>query len=112
MTLNVGRLFRTFGNPPIWPLMARLRRSAWSATVVGSLAYFGHAGHPDRHSAWPAWTLGFLWRPAVSLGAGAAHQRGPFGIAQAVGRQEGLDGLLVVDNSERARPVGAPQAAV
>ena len=56
--------------------------------------------------------LGFLWRPPVSLGAGAAHQRGPFRVTQAVSLQEGLDGLLVVDNSERARPVGAPRAAV
>jgi len=55
--------------------------------------------------------LSFLWRPAISLGAGAAHQRGPFSVAQAVSLQEGLDGLLVVDNSERARPVGAPQDA-
>jgi hypothetical protein len=54
----------------------------------------------------------FLWRPAISLGAGAAHQRGPFSVARAVSLQEGLDGLLVVDNSERARPVGAPEAAV
>src|ERR1700730_2485024 len=56
--------------------------------------------------------LSLLWRPAISLGAGAAHQRGPFSVAQAGSLQEGLDGLLVVDNSERARPVGAPQAAV
>ena len=56
--------------------------------------------------------LSFLRRPAVSLCAGAAHQHGPFGVAQAGGLQEGLDGLLVVDDGERARPVGAPQAAV
>src|SRR5262249_7124747 len=56
--------------------------------------------------------LSFLWRPAISLGAGTAHQRGPFSVTEAVCLQEGLDGLLVVDNSERARPVCAPQAAV
>ena len=41
--------------------------------------------------------LTFLRRPAISLGAGAAHQHRPLGVAQAVGLQEGLYGLLVVD---------------
>src|ERR1700736_6269697 len=56
--------------------------------------------------------LAFLRRPAISLGAGAAHQHRPLGVAQAVGLQEGLDGLLVIDDGERARPVRAPQAAI
>src|SRR3954451_21176603 len=51
-------------------------------------------------------------RPAVGLGAGAAHQHGPLGVAEALGLEERLDGLLVVDDGEGARPVGAPQAAV
>jgi hypothetical protein len=33
--------------------------------------------------------LTFLRRPAISLGAGAAHQHRPLGVAQAVGLQEG-----------------------
>jgi hypothetical protein len=56
--------------------------------------------------------LSFLWRPAISLGAGAAHQRRPITVAQAVCLQKGLDTLLVVDDSKCARPVGAPQAAL
>jgi hypothetical protein len=53
-------------------------------------------------------TLSFPRRPAVGLGAGAAHQHGPLGVAEAVRFQKRLDGLLVVDDGERARPVGAP----
>src|SRR5258708_31681874 len=56
--------------------------------------------------------LSIIRRPAVSLGAGAAHQHGPLGIAQAVSPQERLDGLLVIDDREGARPVRAPQAAL
>src|ERR1700737_5573877 len=54
----------------------------------------------------------FLRRPALSLGAGAAHQHCPLTVAQAASLKEGLDGLLVVDDCERACPVRAPQAAV
>ena len=53
-------------------------------------------------------TLSFLRRPAISLGAGAAHQHCSLRVAQAVSFNERLDGLLVVDDSERARPVSAP----
>src|SRR5712671_1103531 len=60
----------------------------------------------------PALTLTFLRRPAISLGAGAAHQHSPLGVAQAISHAERLDGLLVVDDGERARPVRAPQAAI
>src|SRR5215510_7607499 len=56
-------------------------------------------------------TLAFLRRPAVSLGAGIAHQHRALTLAQAVGETEGLDGLFVVDDREGAGPVGAPQAA-
>src|SRR5439155_24015652 len=56
--------------------------------------------------------LTLLRRPAISLGAGAAHQHCPLGIAQAVRLEKGLDGLLVIDDGERARPVRPPQAAI
>ena len=36
----------------------------------------------------------------------------PMSIAQAAGLQEGLNGLLVIDDRERARPVRAPQAPI
>src|SRR4051812_28244431 len=54
----------------------------------------------------------FLRRPAISLGAGAAHQHCPLTVAQAPSLKEGLDGLLVVDDRERACPVRPPQAAI
>src|SRR5580700_7869769 len=63
---------------------------------------------PETHKE----VLTFLRRPAIGFGAGAAHQHGPLGVAQAVGLQEGLDGLLVIDDGERARPIRAPQAAI
>src|SRR5258705_11623164 len=50
-------------------------------------------------------------RPAIRLGAGTAHQHCAFTVAQAIGLAERLDGLLVVDDSEGASPVGTPQAA-
>src|SRR5712691_5588174 len=53
-----------------------------------------------------------LRRPAISLGAGAAHQHCSLTVAQAAALKEGRDGLLVVDDGERACPVRAPQAAV
>src|SRR5579862_4394363 len=56
--------------------------------------------------------LGFFRRPAIGLGGSAAHQHCPLGGAQPVGPEEGLDGVFVVDDGERARPVGAPQAAL
>src|SRR6202048_1901396 len=56
--------------------------------------------------------LTLLRLPAISLGAGPAHQHGPLRLAQAVGLPERLDGPLVVDDGERARPVRAPQAAI
>src|SRR5215831_14440571 len=54
---------------------------------------------------------GLLRRPAVRLGAGAAHQHRALTGAQAIGLAEGLDGLFVVDDGEGASPVGPPQAA-
>src|SRR5260221_810706 len=56
--------------------------------------------------------LTFLRRPAISPGAGTAHQHCPLSVAQAGSLEEGLDGLLVVDDGERARPVRGPQAAI
>src|SRR5262245_36675293 len=63
-------------------------------------------------SARPVHELTFLRRPAVGFGASAAHQHRPLTGAQAVGLEEGLDALLVVDDCERARPVRTPQAAI
>src|SRR5262245_16415020 len=60
----------------------------------------------------PIMTLAFLRRPAVSHGAGTAHQHRALTLAQAAGETEGLDGLFVVDDREGAGPVGTPQAAV
>src|SRR5258708_13837539 len=56
--------------------------------------------------------LTFLRRPAISPGAGTAHQHCPLSVGQAASLEEGLDGLLVVDDCERARPVRAPQASI
>src|SRR5262245_1458154 len=70
--------------------------------------------NPKRHGRYTnaIMTLAFLRRPAVSLGAGTAHQHRALTLAQAAGETEGLDGLFVVDDREGAGPVGAPQAAV
>jgi hypothetical protein len=54
--------------------------------------------------------LTLLGRPAIGRGARAAHQHRS--IAQAVSVEEGLDGLLVVDDCVGASPVRAPQAAL
>ena len=56
--------------------------------------------------------LNFLRRPAIRLRGGASHKHGSFAGAQAVGFQERLNGLLVIDDSEGSRPVRAPQAAI
>src|SRR5262252_8221909 len=56
--------------------------------------------------------LTFLRRPAIGLGAGAAHQHCALTVAQAASINEGLDGLLVVDDCERPCPIRSPQAAV
>src|SRR5262245_65532971 len=48
----------------------------------------------------PNLVLTLLWRPAVSLGGGAAHQHCPLAVAQAGRLKEGLDRLLVVDDGE------------
>src|SRR5260370_41361911 len=42
--------------------------------------------------------LGFFRRPAIRLGAGAAHQHRPLGVAQAVSLPDGPDALLVADD--------------
>src|SRR5215469_6939099 len=55
---------------------------------------------------------GFSRRPAIRLGAGAAHEHRPLGVTQAVSLEKRLDGLLEVDDGEGARPVGAPQTAI
>src|SRR6516165_7572652 len=56
--------------------------------------------------------LNFLRRPTIGFGARAAHQHRSLAVAQAVSFEEGLDGLLIVDNGVCARPVRAPQATI
>ena len=56
--------------------------------------------------------LTLLRRPAISPGAGAAHQHCPLSLAQAASLKEGLDRLLVVHDCERACPIRAPQPAI
>jgi hypothetical protein len=50
--------------------------------------------------------------PPISLRTRPTHQHRPLGLAQAIRRAERLNPLLVVDDGGRARPVGAPQAAI
>jgi len=56
--------------------------------------------------------LTFLRRPAISLAQAPPISMALSGFAQAVGSAEGLDGLRVVDDRERARPVRTPQTAI
>src|SRR4029434_3082821 len=69
---------------------------------------------PKRHGRYTSaiMLLACLWRPAISLGAGSAHQHRALTLAQAVSETEGLDGLFGANDRECAGPVGAPQAAV
>src|ERR1043165_982619 len=54
----------------------------------------------------------FLRRPSMDLGAGPAHQHGPFTVVQAVGQAEGLDALFVGEYLGGAGPVATPQATL
>src|SRR5262245_10543157 len=81
--------------------------SSASTSTVGSTV---RLGFPADYAALNR--ANFLRRPATSPGAGAAHQHCPLSVAQAISLKEGLDGLLVVDDCERACPVRTPQAAV
>src|SRR5438876_6711340 len=60
----------------------------------------------------PPYALTLPRRPTIGFGARTAHQHRSLAVTQAVSLDEGLDGLLVVDDGVRARPVRAPQAAV
>src|SRR5687767_14341073 len=51
-------------------------------------------------------------RPPIGFRAGPAHEHRALAVAQAVGLQERPGGLLVIDDRARARPVGAPEAAI
>src|SRR5215467_15983877 len=62
--------------------------------------------------AFAATSLPLARRPTIGLGARAAHQHRALAVAQAVGLDEGLDSLLVVDDRIGARPVRAPKAAL
>ena len=55
--------------------------------------------------------LTFLRRPTIGLGARAAHQHRSLIVAETASLEEGLDGLLIVDDGVCACPVRAPQAA-
>src|SRR6185295_14641247 len=86
-----------------------LRRSAWCAPINSSAeAERKKSRNPRRLVN----NLTLLRRPAIGLGAGAAHQHCPLTVVQTASLQEGRDGLLVVDDRERASPVRAPQAAL
>src|SRR5688572_5460258 len=52
------------------------------------------------------------WRPLVYFRQAAAHQLCLVTVRQTIGHAERIDGWLVVDDGLRARPVGAPHAAV
>src|SRR5580700_8123682 len=56
--------------------------------------------------------LTFLRRPTIGFCARPAHQHRSLTVAQAVNLEEGLNGLLVVDDGVCACPVRAPQAAL
>src|SRR5689334_13485140 len=89
-----------------------------AASMTGR--YPGCARRPSPRSrdigcSWPSaasLSLGFLRRPAVGLGGGAAHQHRPLAVAQTVGLEKRLGRLLVIDHGEGPRPIGAPQAAL
>src|SRR5882762_6715676 len=53
-----------------------------------------------------------LRRPLVDALERAAHERALVALRQPIGVAEGIDALLVRQESDRAGPVGAPQAAV
>ena len=54
----------------------------------------------------------FLRRPTIGLGARAAHQHRSLIVAETASLEEGLDGLLIVDDGVCACPVRAPQATL
>src|SRR5713226_8398522 len=89
-------------------------KRAYSITSLARASTVGSTVKPSRSPVDYAALnrANFLRRPAISLGAGTAHQHCPLSVAQAASLKEGLDGLLVVDDCERARPVRAPQAAI
>src|SRR3954470_24025705 len=51
-------------------------------------------------------------RPAVDLLQAVTHQGGAVAVAEAIGDAERLDAFLVAQHVDRARPVGAPHAAL
>jgi hypothetical protein len=71
-----------------------------------------HPQHVRSTCKGVASNLTFLRRPTIGFGARAAHQHRSLTVAQAVSLEEGLDGLLVVDDGVCTCPVPAPQAAV
>ena len=53
-----------------------------------------------------------LGRPFVDLGEGPAHERGALRVRERVRDPKRLNSLFVVQQLNRPRPVGAPQATV
>src|SRR5262245_47309232 len=102
---------RAFSMVPLWGMRSLISSSAGMR---------GSRSTPSRPAALLAFANSFrcaalladrsplLRRPAICLGAGAAHQHCAVTLAQTAGLPEGLDRLLVVDDREGARPVGPP----
>jgi hypothetical protein len=67
--------------------MARSRRSHLYAWIPRKTGGSRASVLSDKRDL----ALGFFRRPAIRLGAGAAHQHRPLGVAEAVSLQEGLD---------------------
>ncbi len=82
-----------------------LRRSACCAPINSS----AEAGRKNsRNPRRLVNNLTLLRRPAIGLGAGAAHQHCPLTVVQTASLQEGRHGLLVVDDRERAESSPCP----
>src|SRR4051812_39651513 len=54
----------------------------------------------------------FVRRPAIRFLTRAAHQHRAVTFAQSLGFEERLNGVFIIDDRKRARPVRAPQAAL
>src|SRR5947199_217048 len=66
-----------------------------------------------RDRGWTGVTLDLhVFAPQYVVAAPARDHHRPLAVAQPVGLQERFDGLLVVDDGERAGPVRAPQTAI
>src|SRR5579871_4294550 len=55
---------------------------------------------------------GLPWSPVVDALQRFTHQRGALAVRQAIGDAKGVHTLRVAQHADRARPVGAPHAAL